>query len=102
MNGVVRDGTAVPELRTGNDSTAVRCVLDAAVGCGLFTLRTLRAVRGRSFERQAGDAQELLFVLAGRGELGCDGRHIELEPETGVLFPAGARYELDTASAIDL
>jgi mannose-6-phosphate isomerase-like protein (cupin superfamily) len=102
MSGVVRDSSAVAERRRGNDSTAVRSVLDAAVGCEAFTLRTLRAVCGRSFERHAGAAQELLFVLAGRGELICGGRHVELEPQTGVRLEAGARYELDNADATDL
>jgi len=102
MSDVVRDASAVPEQRTGNDSTAVRCVLDAAVGCEAFTLRTLRAVRGRSFERRTGAAQELLFVLSGGGELLCGGRHVELEPQTGVLLEPGTRYELDNATATDL
>jgi hypothetical protein len=57
VSGVVRDAADAPERRTGNDSTSVRSVLDAAVGCEAFTLRTLRAVRGRSFERHAGAAQ---------------------------------------------
>lgn len=102
MSGIVRDSFAVPERRSGNDSTAVRSVLDAAVGCEAFTLRTLRAVRGRSFERRTGAAQELLFVLAGGGELVCEGRHVELSPQTGVLLEPGARYELDNAATIDL
>ena len=100
--GVVRDSAAVAEQRTGNDSIAVRSVLDATVGCEAFTLRTLRAVRGRSFERATGASEELLFVTAGAGELICGSEHIELDPQTGVLIEPGARYELDNASATDL
>jgi mannose-6-phosphate isomerase-like protein (cupin superfamily) len=102
MNGLVRDGAEVPEQRIGNDSTAVCELLDATVGCSAFTLRTLRAVRGRSFERHAGAAQELLFVVGGRGELVCGEHHFELEPQTGALLDAGTRYELDNASTTDL
>jgi len=94
VSGVVRDARDAPERRIGNDSMAVRDVIDASVGCAPFTLRVLRAMRGRSFERATGLADELLFVLAGRGEVIIDGRHHDVEPETGVLLRPGARYEL--------
>lgn len=102
VTGAVRDASSVPERRVGNDSAAVREVLDAGLGCTPFTLRTLRCVRGRSMQRVTGAADELLFVLGGRGALiAGDGRH-ELEPETGVLMLAGSRYELDNEHDEDL
>lgn len=102
VSGFVRDHLDVPEQRVGNDSVAVRDVIDARDGCELFTLRTLTAVAGRSIARPSGDAEELLFVLAGRGRLiAADGEHA-LEPETGVLVRAGERYELDNDGPDDL
>jgi mannose-6-phosphate isomerase-like protein (cupin superfamily) len=100
MSGIVRDSRTLPERRVGNDSTAVREVLDAAVGCSAFAMRTLRAVRGRSFERAVGANQELLFVLGGRGELICGEHHVALEAETAVLLAPGSRYELDNDSTV--
>ena len=48
------------------------------------------AVRGRSFERETGDAEELLFVLERPRRADRRRRRITtLEPETGVLLRAG-------------
>lgn len=102
MTGIVRDARALPERRVGNDAIAVREVLDASVGCAPFTLRVLRSVRGRSFERVTGSAEELLFVLAGVGDVVIDDRHFALEPETGVRLAPGSRYELHNEAAEDL
>jgi mannose-6-phosphate isomerase-like protein (cupin superfamily) len=103
MNGVVRDTADAPEQRVGNDAVAVRDVIDASVGCEAFSLRVLRAVRGRSFERVTGAGEELLFVVTGHGGVIVDGADArELEPETGVLLRRGTRYELDNDSDEDL
>jgi len=102
VSGVVRDARDTPERRVGNDAMAIRDVIDARVGCAPFSLSLLRAVRGRSFERRTGVAEELLFVIAGCGTLIIDRRHVELDVETGVLLRAGERYELDNEGAEDL
>jgi mannose-6-phosphate isomerase-like protein (cupin superfamily) len=102
MTGVVRDVASVPVRRVGNDSAAVREVLDASVGCTPFTLRELRCVRGRSMLRETGAADELLFVVGGAGTLITGDGHHELEPETGVLLAAGSSYEIDNEHADDL
>ena len=102
MSGVVRDSEGVPERRTGNDSAAVRDVIDARDGCELFTLRTLRAVVGHSIARVTGEAAELLFVVSGDGTLvTSDGEH-RLEPETGVLLRPDERYEFVNAGPEDV
>jgi len=102
VTGAVRDASAVPEQRVGNDSAAVREVLGEAVGCTPFTLRVLRCVHGRSMQRETGPADELLFVLEGQGTLIAGGGHHELEPESGVALLAGSRYELDNEHSDDL
>jgi mannose-6-phosphate isomerase-like protein (cupin superfamily) len=102
MSGLVRDCADAPERRIGNDATAVREVIGSADGCDLFTLRVLRTVAGRSFERSSGEADELLFVVAGSGQLiTADGEH-QLEPETGALVAGGQRYEIDNIGPADL
>ena len=102
MSGVVRDCEQVPERRTGNDSAAVREVIDARDGCELFTLRTVRAVVGHSMARETGASAELLFVVSGAGTLvTSDGEH-QLEPETGVLMCPGDHYELVNAGPEDI
>ncbi|MGD1051059.1 MAG: cupin domain-containing protein [Solirubrobacteraceae bacterium] len=102
MSGLVRDCADAPERRIGNDATAVREVIGSADGCDLFTLRVLRTVAGRSFERSSGETDELLFVVAGSGQLiTADGEH-QLEPETGALVAGGQRYEIDNVGPADL
>jgi mannose-6-phosphate isomerase-like protein (cupin superfamily) len=44
--------------------------------------------------RATGEAEEVLFVLAGHGSLRIDGRAYPLEPETGVNLGPGGNYEL--------
>ena len=103
MSGLVRDAHAVAEHRVGNDATSVREVIDAADGCEPFTLRVLRAVTGRSMERTTDGAEELLFVVAGNGQLLLgDREHHALEPEMGVLLRPGERYELHNDDPADL
>jgi mannose-6-phosphate isomerase-like protein (cupin superfamily) len=102
VSGLVRDARDAHERRAGNDAMAIREVIGASAGCTPFTLRVLRSVRGRSFERLTGAAEELLFVLAGRGDVIVDERHHALEPQTGVLLGPGSRYELDNSAAEDL
>jgi mannose-6-phosphate isomerase-like protein (cupin superfamily) len=102
MSGLVRDRADAPEHRRGNDATAVREVIGSSDGCEPFTLRILRTVAGRSFERSTGEADELLFVVGGSGRLiAADGEH-QLEPEAGALLAAGQRYELDNDGPEDL
>ena len=102
MSGVVRDCERVPERRAGNDSAAVREVIDARDGCELFTLRTLRAVVGHSIARTTGESAELLFVVSGEGTLvTSDGEH-RLEPETGVLLRPDERYEFANGGPEDV
>jgi mannose-6-phosphate isomerase-like protein (cupin superfamily) len=101
-SGLVRDCADAPERRSGNDATAVREVIGSGEGCELFTLRVLRTVAGRSFERSTGEADELLFVVGGGGRLiAGDGEH-QLEPEAGALLAGGQRYELDNDGPEDL
>jgi mannose-6-phosphate isomerase-like protein (cupin superfamily) len=102
VSGLVRDAAAAPERRVGNDAVAVREVIGAAVGCEPFSLRVLRAMRGRSFERTTGDAEEVLFVLRGSGDLIVDDDHYALAPETGVALAPGSRYELQNDSEEDM
>ena len=102
MSGLVRDCADAPELRSGNDAVAVRDVIDASNGCEEFSLRMLRAVVGRSAQRETGAADELLFVMSGRGRLSAaDGEH-GLEPEAGALLRRGERYELHNDGPEDL
>jgi quercetin dioxygenase-like cupin family protein len=45
--------------------------------------------------RATGEAEEVLFVLAGAGALSLAGERYPLEPETGAYLAPGEEYELD-------
>ncbi|HTP18339.1 MAG TPA: cupin domain-containing protein [Solirubrobacteraceae bacterium] len=49
---------------------------------------------GSSLGRAAGEAEEVLFVLAGTGQLSLDGETYPLEPETGAYLAPGEEYGL--------
>jgi mannose-6-phosphate isomerase-like protein (cupin superfamily) len=102
VSGIVRQASDAPERRSANGATAVREVIDSSNGCELFSLRLLRAVAGRSFERATGEADELLFVVGGAGRLiAADGEH-QLDPEAGALVRSGEHFKLETDGPEDL
>jgi len=52
---------------------------------------------GTSISRAAGEAEEVLFVLDGTGELTLAGERYPLEPESGAYLAPGEEYEVDSA-----
>ena len=104
MSGLVRDCADAPELRSGNDAVGVRYVIDASNGCEEFSLRLLRSVAGRSAQRETGAADELLFVVDGRGRLiARDGEH-ELEndgPEDLVIVAVALHAPLPHEGTVE-
>jgi len=50
---------------------------------------------GSSISRATGETEEVLFVLAGTGELSLAGERYPLEPETGAYLAPGEEYEVE-------
>lgn len=61
-------------------------------------LRIVRVPAGAAGAREAGERDELLFVLSGRGRLELDGAVHALAPETAAFVAAGERYVLGAAA----
>jgi mannose-6-phosphate isomerase-like protein (cupin superfamily) len=57
----------------------------------------LECVTGHLVSRDAGDAEEVLFVISGAGSLHVDGVWHDLRAESGAYLPPGSLYELRTA-----
>jgi quercetin dioxygenase-like cupin family protein len=57
----------------------------------------VECVPGSRTRRSTGEAEEVLFVLAGAGALRLDGQSHALEPETGAYLAPGEEYELAAA-----
>jgi mannose-6-phosphate isomerase-like protein (cupin superfamily) len=57
--------------------------------------RVLRFAPGRSGERSPDGHHDLLYVVAGSGELELEGKRHALEPGTGVFVAPGERYAVE-------
>jgi mannose-6-phosphate isomerase-like protein (cupin superfamily) len=71
-----------------------RATLGPHVGCTVLEQSVLELAPGGSAPRSAGEREEVLFVLSGRGVLRLDGSEHALEPESGAYLAPGERYEL--------
>jgi mannose-6-phosphate isomerase-like protein (cupin superfamily) len=54
---------------------------------------------GSSVTRATGQAEEVLFILTGEGDLAVAGESHPVEPETGAYFAPGEEYELSNRSS---
>jgi mannose-6-phosphate isomerase-like protein (cupin superfamily) len=77
-------------------------VLGAHTGTAWLEQSVLEGAAGASATRATEAAEEVLFVLSGRGELRHDGGSHPLEPEAGVYVSPGQEYELAAAADADL
>jgi mannose-6-phosphate isomerase-like protein (cupin superfamily) len=98
----VVDEADVEPVREEGDSASVRVTFDASNGCERLEQRVIRFAPGRSRERALADQQEVLYVVAGSGQLDLDGQTYALEPETGVFIAPGETYAVDNAGPGEL
>jgi len=64
--------------------------------------RVIRFARGRSRERTPEGRHDLLYVVAGRGELELDGARHSIEPGTAAFIAPGETYALENPGPGDL
>jgi mannose-6-phosphate isomerase-like protein (cupin superfamily) len=90
--GYVVAASAVPVSPAApGDTAAERRTIGAEQGCRQLEQRVVSFAPGRSLERGTGDAEEVLFVLSGRGSVG---EHA-VAPDTAVFLAPGERYAVD-------
>jgi quercetin dioxygenase-like cupin family protein len=99
MASVVHPDEVEPR-RDGN--AEVRTTFDARNGCERLEQRILRFEKGRSDERPLGPRQEILYVVAGRGELELDGERHRLEPDMGVFVARNETYAVEADEQLTL
>ena len=95
VTSFVVDEADVEPVREDGDTASVRVVFDASNGCERLEQRVIRFAPGRSQARKLEGRQEVLFVVAGRGELELDGERHTLAPETGVFVAPGETYAVN-------
>jgi mannose-6-phosphate isomerase-like protein (cupin superfamily) len=98
----VVDEADVEPLREDGDTASIRVTFDRSNGCERLEQRVIRFAPGRSRERILDGRQEVLFVVAGRGELDLDGDRHTLEPETGVFIAPGETYSVENPGPSEL
>ena len=91
----VVDEADIEPVREEGDTASVRVTFDPSNGSERLEQRVIRFAPGRSRERTLTGRQEVLFVVAGRGELDLDGERHVLEPETGVFVAQGESYAIE-------
>jgi mannose-6-phosphate isomerase-like protein (cupin superfamily) len=75
-------------------AAAVTRLFDSDRGCETFVQRVLRFGTGVSDEQSPGEADEVLFVLEGEGELAAGGSRSRLAPGFGAFVPAGTSWSV--------
>jgi mannose-6-phosphate isomerase-like protein (cupin superfamily) len=91
----VVDEADVEPVREEGDTASVRVIFDVSNGCERLEQRVLRFAPGRSLDRGLDGHQEVLFIVAGQGELELDGELHPLEPDTGVFIRSGETYAVE-------
>lgn len=92
------------EPTAASKGTSVRTIFDASNGSETLRHSLIELGADHVYVRDAGDCEEVLFVLSGQGSLRLNGFTYLLEPETGVHVAPGERYELrsDDCAALKL
>ena len=102
MRGFVTSEEAVDAVRENGDTAAERVTIDRKAGSERLEQRVIRFGAGRSKPRSLDDAQQVLYVAAGRGALLVEGREHDLEPDTGAYVAAGETFEVDNPGPEEL
>jgi mannose-6-phosphate isomerase-like protein (cupin superfamily) len=87
----VVDEADVEAVQEDGDTTTTRLTFQVEH----LEQRVIRFAAGRSRERSPEGRHDLLYVVAGRGELELEGRRHALEPGTSVFVAPGERYSVD-------
>jgi quercetin dioxygenase-like cupin family protein len=95
----VIDADSVPARTLERGAVTARRVLGEHSGSPWLEQSVLEFAGTGSSRHATDGAEEVLFVLAGHGELQIDGATYPLEPEAGAYLAPGQEYELSSAPA---
>jgi len=98
----VVDEADVEPVRQDGDTASVRTTFGPSNGCERLEQRVIRFAPGRSSDRSAGGHEEVLYVVAGSGELDLDGARYGLDPEMGIFIAAGETYAIENSGPGEL
>src|ERR1700722_2849380 len=84
------------------DTVSLLPLFDRQRGCEKFAQRLLRFAPGASRERLEPDADEVGYVLEGRGILRVGEERAELGPGSGLYLAAGSAWSLEAQTPLEL
>ena len=91
------------ELETiPGDTVAVRGLFDSSCGCETFSQRILHFGSGSSAERLDEGSDEVLYVLAGRGQAALAGESHELHPGTALYVGTGTAWSVEGVGELSI
>ena len=91
------------ELETiPGDTVAVRGLFDSSCGCETFSQRILHFGSGSSAERLDEGSDEVLYVLAGRGQAVLGGEAHDLHPGTALFVGTGTSWSVDGVGELSI
>ena len=85
-----------------DDTVTVMTSFDRARGCETFAQRVLSFRGGRSRERREGADDEVLYVLAGSGELTAGASTVSLRPGLGLHLARGTSWSVEAEGGLEL
>ncbi len=87
----VVDEAGVEAVREDEDTASTRVTFETEP----LEQRVIRFAPGRSRDRTADGRHDLLYVVAGLGELDLEGKRHPLEPGTGAFVAPGETYAVE-------
>lgn len=101
MRYVTEEASAEAQRDEG-DTATTRVTIGPSFGCEALEQRVIRFGTGTSSARGGSTREELLFAVSGSGTVRLAGATHALEPETGLLVPPGATYEVENPGPEEL
>ncbi|MFL6021298.1 MAG: cupin domain-containing protein [Gaiellaceae bacterium] len=98
VSAFVVDEADIEPVREDGDTATTRVTFQTEP----LEQRVIRFAPGRSRARTAENRHELLYVVAGAGELELDGDRHQLEPGTGAFVAPGETYAVDNPGPSEL
>jgi mannose-6-phosphate isomerase-like protein (cupin superfamily) len=95
LSSRVVDSSSLVPSREDDDTAEIRVTFDRSRGCERLEQRVISFAAGRSKPRRNDHAQEILYVVSGRGTLRLEHQEHALEPEAGVFLAAGETAEVE-------
>jgi quercetin dioxygenase-like cupin family protein len=98
VSNFVVDEADVEPLQKDGDTASQRLTFEAEH----LQQRVIRFAPGRSHDRTADAKHELLYVVAGTGELELEGERLQLEPGTGAFVAPGETWAIENPGPSEL